>query len=195
MRRVSACSGGQRRGAPVETGDHQHQRRHRDRHHPEADEERLRRVDVPDEKGEVHAEEAGEEGEREKDGGDHGEPAGLLAEPVGDRGQVGVERAAHQVTEGVDLLGDADGVVVDVAQEQLRLGADARGARRGERLQQVALRAGDATQRQQVALQPEDGAQRLAVGVLEHRVLDGVDLAPMWSSSGNTESTRLSQMR
>ena len=67
-------------------------------------------------------------------------------------------------------------MVVDVAQEQLRLAADARRSWRRERLQEVALRARDATQRQQVTLEAEDGSQRGTVGGLEHIVLDSVDL-------------------
>ena len=78
---------------------------------------------------EVLAEEADDEGERQEDRRHHGQLLGDLVEPVGGDREVGVAAAGQQVAVGVDLVGDADRVVVDVAEVVARVGFAGRGFR------------------------------------------------------------------
>ncbi len=82
-------------------------------------------VDVDHQPLEVLAEEADHEGERQEDRRHHGQLLGDLVEPVGDDREVGVAAARQQVAVGVDLVGDADRVVVDVAEVVARVGLEA----------------------------------------------------------------------
>src|SRR5262247_927161 len=70
---------------------------------------------------EVLAEEAGEEGERQKDRRNDGELLRDVVQPVRDGRKVGVRRSAQQVAVAVDRVGETDEVVVDVTEATLGL--------------------------------------------------------------------------
>jgi hypothetical protein len=72
-------------------------------------------ADVPHQEAEVLAEEAGDEGEREKDGGDECELFRDLVLAIGRQREVNVQRAVHQIARRVELVDDPDRVVVNVA--------------------------------------------------------------------------------
>ena len=65
---------------------------------------------------EVHAVEAGDEGEGDEDGGDDGEDFHDLVHFVADGGEVEVEQTRNDVAEGFDGVYDLDDVFVDIAQ-------------------------------------------------------------------------------
>ena len=118
---------------------------------------------------EVLAEEADDEGERQEDRRHHGQLLGDLVEPVGDDREIGVAAAGEQVAVGVDLVGDPDRVVVDVAEVVARVGFEAGDFEdvvdpAGE---QVALRGDHPAQRDQLAAQRGDLLQLARVGPVE----------------------------
>ena len=96
---------------------------HDDQRHPVAmstptpsDPEGPRPRDVAHQVAEVLAEEAGEEAQRQEDGGDDGQLLHHHVEAVGHRGEVRVHHAREQVPVVVDLVRHADQVVVEVAE-------------------------------------------------------------------------------
>jgi hypothetical protein len=108
---------------------------------------------------EVHAVDAGDEGERDEDRGDDGEHPHHLVGAVGDARQVEVGEPVGDVAVGLDDVEDLHRMVVAVAQEQAGLGADQRGLAAGERVQHLALRPGGAAELEEILLELVEAAQ------------------------------------
>src|SRR3954454_25365960 len=141
--------------------------------------EGRRRVDVAHEGAEVLAEEAGDEGQRQEDRRDHGELRVDVAEAVGDRGEIDVQRAGEQVAVGVDELGAAQQVVVDVAEPVAGV-VGLQAGQPAEHLaaagQDVALGRHDAPQLDELAAHAEEVLALVGARALDHRVHERVDL-------------------
>jgi hypothetical protein len=73
---------------------------------------------------EVHAVDAGDEGRDEQDRAVARRLLHHVVHPVRDHCEVGLEQAGEQIPLGVDQIGDAQRVVVDVLEQDDRLGAD-----------------------------------------------------------------------
>src|SRR3954469_8231105 len=96
--------------------------------------ERPSGVDVPHEPAEVLAEEPGQERQRQEDRGDERQPRRELVHAQAPHAHPDLQHACEPVASGVDLLGDAHQVVVDVAEVVVgRVAAEA-----GQPLDQVA---------------------------------------------------------
>ena len=75
---------------------------------------------------EVHPVDGGDEGERDEDRGDDGEDLHHLVQPLVLRGEEDLHHRHRHLPQGLDELQRLDRVVVDVAQEDPRLGGDQR---------------------------------------------------------------------
>ena len=128
---------------------------------------------------EVLAEEAGDEGQRQEDRGDHRELLHHVVLAVADRREVEVGGAGEQVAVGVDQVADPDQVVVDVAEvvALVELEAGELGDLVDRAGEQVALRGHDLAHRDELTLQVEEPLQLLVGGVGEDGRLEVVDLA------------------
>src|SRR3954447_26560134 len=136
-------------------------------------------VDVPHQPAEVLAEEPGQEGQRQEDRADHGQPRDPLIQPIGLGREIDVEHAGELVPEGLDAVGDPQQVVVDVAEVVVRAFFVEAGelleeaARRGE---DVALGGDAPAELAELALQRDDLVQALRIVALDDHVLEAVDL-------------------
>ena len=100
----------------------------------------------------------------------------IVVEAVRHGRQVDVHQAREQIAGGVDRVGQADQVVVDVAEETLRLRV--RAGQVGDpvrnRGDHVALRHDHLAQADKLALRVEDAPHLLLPGLREHTLLDRV---------------------
>ena len=72
----------------------------------------------------VHAVDAGQQRQRHEDRRDDGQHLHHLVQPVADVREMRVEHAGDPVLEDQRIVGDADQVIVDVAEAERHLGAD-----------------------------------------------------------------------
>ena len=119
--------------------------------------------------GDVHAPDPGQQRQRHEDRRHDRQHLHHLVEPVADVRQVRVEDAGDAILEDQRIVGDADEVVVDVAEPERHLGADVDEVAPRQPGDDVALRRDDPPQRRDVALFVEDPPHQRRVGLLEDR--------------------------
>src|SRR5215471_6664596 len=144
--------------------------------HPEY-QEGAQAAEALDHPAEVLAEEPGEEGQRQEDGGDEGELLHDHVELVRHGGQVGVHRAGQQIAVAVHEVADPDQVVVQIPEVALDLPGHAgqlvyTGDQRGDH---VTLRRDHLPHADQPAFGVEELGQLLVGRLGEDRVLQLVD--------------------
>lgn len=127
---------------------------------------------------EVHPEEPGQKAQRQEDRGDDRELLRRLALAVRDHRQVEVGAPGDHVVISVELVGDADEMVVDVAEIVVAVRLHARQVRDHLHLpgEQIPHRHHGAAEGEQQALEPEGLLQLLASAARDDRILEGVDL-------------------
>src|SRR5687768_17356239 len=160
---------------PVLALEPEHERRRHRQHGPDDDEvpvlpAQLRHV------VEVHAVDAGDDGEGHEQRADDGQALHRLVETVADRREIRVHRALRHVLVGHRPFHDAVQVVVDVAEVDGSAGADHLEIRPGQPVDDLALGQADAPQLHDVLLEREDAVQRLPRWLLEDLHLHHLDL-------------------
>ena len=108
--------------------------------------------------------------------GHRGEPLHDVGEVVVDRREVGVEGRADQLAVAVELVGQPDEVVVDVAEVDDPLGRDERLVAVGELVEDLALRADRVADVEQVAPDLEEALDDPLAGLADDVGLELVDL-------------------
>ena len=126
--------------------------------------------------GLAHPEDPAERGDAREHDGHPGQPLHDQRQVVVHRRQVDVERAADQLAVRVELVGQPDEVVVDVAEVEDLVGVDEGEVAVRELVEDLADRCRGAADRDELALQVEQPLERLRVALLDDRVLDEVDL-------------------
>ena len=125
---------------------------------------------------EVHAVDAGNDGQRHKDDGDDGQDAHLLVHAVGLEGKVDVHHAQHHVARGVERFEKLHVVIVHVAQIDGGLAfengeIDAH----GKLIEHVAQRQERAAKADGIAFEAVDFAENVAVFIFKQGFVYGFD--------------------
>ena len=114
----------------------------------------------------AHAEDAGHGRDAGQDHGRRGEPLHDVGQVVVDRREVGVEGRADQLAVAVELVGQADEVVVDVPEVDDPVGGDERLVAVGELVEDLALRADRVADVEQVATDLEEALDDPLAGLV-----------------------------
>ena len=129
----------------------------------------------------AHAEDPGEGADPGQDDGDPGQPLHDQRQVVVDRREVDVEGRRDELPERVVLVGEVDGVVVDVPEVDDVLGVDERERPVRQLVEDLALRRADVAQLHELALEGEE-------------LLQGVVVRPA-GRSGSSRSSTASSIR
>ena len=123
---------------------------------------------------EVHAVNAGNDGERHKDDGDDGQDAHLLVHSVGLEGKVNVHHAQHHIARGVERFDKLHDMVVHVAQIDGGLAFEnGEIAAHGKLIEHITQGQKRAAQADRIALESVDFAENVAVFIFKQGFVYG----------------------